>query len=47
LTAPVSVGYSTLDQLEYAARSINRGPLSRAALDRLTELQRGFAGQPR
>src|SRR5712671_2284650 len=30
----VLVGYSTLDHLEYAARSINKGPLSRPALDR-------------
>jgi aryl-alcohol dehydrogenase-like predicted oxidoreductase len=43
----VLVGYSTLDQLEYAARSIDKGPLSRAALDRLRELQRGFVGEPR
>ena len=43
----VLVGYSTLDQLEYAARSINKGPLSRAALDRLAELQRGFVGEQR
>jgi L-galactose dehydrogenase/L-glyceraldehyde 3-phosphate reductase len=43
----VLVGYSTLDQLEYAARSVNRGPLSRAALDRLAELQRGFVGEQR
>src|SRR5262249_18834964 len=33
----VLVGYSTLDQLEYAARSINKGPLSHAAVDRLAE----------
>ena len=43
----VLVGYSTLDQLEDAARSINKGPLSRAALDRLAELQRAFVGEPR
>src|SRR5712692_633662 len=43
----VLVGYSTLDHLEYAARSINKGPLSRPALDRLAELQRGFVGEPR
>jgi aryl-alcohol dehydrogenase-like predicted oxidoreductase len=43
----VLVGYSTLDQLEYAARSIDKGPLSRAALDRLQELQRGFVSEPR
>jgi len=43
----VLVGYSTLDQLEYAARSINKGPLSRAGLDRVDELQRGFVGERR
>jgi aryl-alcohol dehydrogenase-like predicted oxidoreductase len=43
----VLVGYSTLDQLEYAASSIDRGPLSHAALDRLAELQRSFVGEPR
>ena len=43
----VLVGYSTLDQLEYAARSINKGPLSRAGLDRLAELQRAFVGERR
>jgi L-galactose dehydrogenase/L-glyceraldehyde 3-phosphate reductase len=35
----VLVGYSTLEQLEYAATSINKGPLSTAALRRLAELQ--------
>ena len=43
----VLVGYSTLDQLEYAAHSVNKGPLSPAALHRLQELQRGFVGEPR
>jgi aryl-alcohol dehydrogenase-like predicted oxidoreductase len=43
----VLVGYSTLDHLEDAARSINKGPLPRAALDRLAELQRSFVGEPR
>jgi aryl-alcohol dehydrogenase-like predicted oxidoreductase len=43
----VLVGYSTLDQLEAAARSINKGPLSRAGLDRLAALQRAFVGEPR
>ncbi len=32
------VGYSSLEHLEYAAASANRGPLSRAALDRLAAL---------
>ena len=35
----VLIGYSTLEQLEYAATSINKGPLSAAALSRLAELQ--------
>lgn len=43
----VLVGYSTLDQLEYAARSIEKGPLSAAALARVAEVQRGFAGEER
>ena len=43
----VLVGYSTLDHLEYAARSINKGPLSRTALERLAALQNTFVGEPR
>jgi len=43
----VLVGTSTLEQFEHAAAAIERGPLPRAALDRLTALQAGFAGEPR
>jgi len=43
----VLVGYSTSEQLEYAARSIEKGPLSPAALDRVADIQRGFVGEPR
>ena len=43
----VLVGYSTLDHLEYAAHSINKGPLSREALQRLAALQQSFVGEPR
>jgi aryl-alcohol dehydrogenase-like predicted oxidoreductase len=43
----VLVGYSTMDHLEYAARAIEKGPLSAAALVRVAEIQRGFAGEPR
>lgn len=43
----VLVGYSTLEQLEYAARSIEKGPLPAAALTRVAEIQRGLAGEPR
>src|SRR5262249_57197058 len=38
----VLVGYSTLDQLEYAARSITKGSLFGSALQRLPACQRGF-----
>jgi aryl-alcohol dehydrogenase-like predicted oxidoreductase len=34
----VLVGYSSLDHLEYAAACVNKGPLPRAALDRLAAL---------
>jgi L-galactose dehydrogenase/L-glyceraldehyde 3-phosphate reductase len=43
----VLVGYSTIEQLEYAARSIDKGPLSREALARLASLQNSFVGEPR
>ena len=43
----VLVGYSTMDHLEYAARAIEKGPLSQAALARVAEIQRGLAGEPR
>ena len=43
----VLVGYSTLEQLEIAARSINKGPLSAAALARVAEIQAGFVGEGR
>ena len=43
----VLVGYSTIDQLEYAARAVEKGPLSAAALARIAEIQRGFAGDAR
>jgi L-galactose dehydrogenase/L-glyceraldehyde 3-phosphate reductase len=43
----VLVGYSTMEHLEYAARAVEKGPLSQAALDRAAEIQRGFAGEAR
>jgi aryl-alcohol dehydrogenase-like predicted oxidoreductase len=45
--ATVLVGYSSLEQLEYAAAAVGRGPLSRAALDRLAALQSAFVGEAR
>jgi L-galactose dehydrogenase/L-glyceraldehyde 3-phosphate reductase len=43
----VLLGYSTMEHLEYAAKSINKGPLSGAALTRAAELQRGFVREAR
>jgi aryl-alcohol dehydrogenase-like predicted oxidoreductase len=38
----VLVGYSTIEQLEYAAACINKGKLTQAALNQLAELWRSF-----
>jgi len=43
----VLVGTSTIEQFEHAAAAIERGPLPRAALDRVAALQAGFAGEAR
>jgi L-galactose dehydrogenase/L-glyceraldehyde 3-phosphate reductase len=43
----VLIGIATLEQFETAARAVNKGPLSQRALDRVAEIQRGFAGEPR
>ena len=43
----VLVGYSTMEHLKYAAQAIEKGPLPQAALDRIAEIQRGFAGEQR
>ena len=43
----VLVGYSTLDQLEYAARAIDKGPLTGEALAQLASLQSSFIGELR
>ena len=40
----ILLGYSSLDQLEYAAKCVMKGPLSSAALARLRELWTGLAG---
>lgn len=41
----VLLGYSGLEHLEYAAASVNKGPLPRAALDRLSTLWESMAGE--
>jgi L-galactose dehydrogenase/L-glyceraldehyde 3-phosphate reductase len=43
----VLLGYSTLEQLEYAAASVAKGSLSKAALERLSTLWKGLAEPPR
>jgi aryl-alcohol dehydrogenase-like predicted oxidoreductase len=43
----VLVGLSTLGQLEYAAASVCKGPLSPAALECVAAIQQGFSGEPR
>src|SRR5712672_1042855 len=43
----VLVGYSTLEQLNYAARAVEKGKLPPAALARIAEIQQGFVGEPR
>jgi aryl-alcohol dehydrogenase-like predicted oxidoreductase len=43
----VLVGYSTLEQLEYAAGAIAKGPLAPAALARVADIQQGFVGEER
>jgi len=41
------LGFSSIEQLETAARAIEKGPLSAAALERLRALQNSFVGEPR
>jgi L-galactose dehydrogenase/L-glyceraldehyde 3-phosphate reductase len=41
------IGLANIEQLEEAARALNKGPLSPQALTRLAELQATFAGEPR
>jgi aryl-alcohol dehydrogenase-like predicted oxidoreductase len=43
----VLVGYSTLEHLEYAARSVEKGPLAPEVLAHIAEIQQGFVGEPR
>ena len=43
----VLIGIATPEQFEYAAASINKGPLSAAAMARVAALQKGFVGEAR
>jgi aryl-alcohol dehydrogenase-like predicted oxidoreductase len=38
------IGYSTLEQLEVAAAAVAKGPLPPAVMQRIAEINRGFAG---
>ena len=43
----VLIGIANVEQFETAALAVNKGPLSQRALDRVAEIQRSFAGEPR
>jgi aryl-alcohol dehydrogenase-like predicted oxidoreductase len=43
----ILVGMATPQQFEDALSAVQKGPLPRAAMDRLTALQKGFAGEAR
>jgi aryl-alcohol dehydrogenase-like predicted oxidoreductase len=43
----ILVGMATLQQFEQALAAVQKGPLPKAALDRLTTLQQGFVGETR
>jgi aryl-alcohol dehydrogenase-like predicted oxidoreductase len=43
----ILVGIATPQQFEDALAAVQKGPLPQAALDRLAELQKGFAGEQR
>jgi predicted aldo/keto reductase-like oxidoreductase len=43
----ILVGMATPQQFEDALATLEKGPLPRAALDRLSELQRAFSGERR
>jgi L-galactose dehydrogenase/L-glyceraldehyde 3-phosphate reductase len=43
----ILVGMATPEQFEQALAAVEKGPLPKAALDRLAELQRGFVGETR
>ena len=43
----ILVGMATMAEFEQALAAVNKGPLTSAALTRLSELQRGFAGEAR
>jgi len=43
----VLIGIATLEQFEFAAQAIEKGPLPPAAMTRIAELQQGFVGEAR
>jgi hypothetical protein len=43
----ILVGMATRQQFEDALAAVQKGPLPKAALDRLSALRQGFSGEPR
>jgi aryl-alcohol dehydrogenase-like predicted oxidoreductase len=43
----ILVGMATFEEFEQSLAAVNKGPLTPAALSRLTQLQQGFAGERR
>jgi aryl-alcohol dehydrogenase-like predicted oxidoreductase len=43
----ILVGMATPQQFEDALAAVQKGPLPKAALDRLSALRQGFSGEPR
>jgi L-galactose dehydrogenase/L-glyceraldehyde 3-phosphate reductase len=43
----ILVGMATPQQFEDALSAAEKGPLSQAAVDRLSDLRQGFSGEPR
>ena len=43
----ILVGIATPEQFDGALAAVEKGPLPKAALERLAELQKGFVGEER
>jgi aryl-alcohol dehydrogenase-like predicted oxidoreductase len=44
---PILIGMATPQQFEDALAAVQKGPLPKAALDRLSALRQAFSGEPR
>jgi hypothetical protein len=45
LLPTIEVGIATINELQGAAASVNKGPLPAEALERIRQIQSGFAAQ--